>query len=147
MAIFAGSRSFIHEVSSMAFVNMASSDSCLIHFDGKKGPLTSFSAVSYQKILDCRRIWLTLDGEERNVAQRSLQFVSDSMERRKVAWGSKISNMQISLYIIEVVTDSAFTNSSMIKRAQVRCQNMEKGGVPSYSGIDIIDEETESDEC
>jgi hypothetical protein len=30
--------------------------------------------------LDCHRIWLTLDEEERNVAQRSLQFVSDSME-------------------------------------------------------------------
>jgi hypothetical protein len=130
----------------MALVNMASSDSCLIHFDGKKGPLTSFSVVSYQNFLDYRRIWLTLHGEERNVAQRSLQFVTDSMERRKVA-RSKISNMQISLYIIEVVTDSAFTNSSMIKRAQVHCQNMDKGGVPSYSGIDIIDEETESDEC
>ena len=99
MPIFAGSCSFLHEVSSLAFVNMASSDSCLIHFDGKKGPLTSFSVVSYQNFLDCRRIWLTLDGEERNVAQRSLQFVSDSMEVAR----SKIS-MQISLYIIEVVT-------------------------------------------
>jgi hypothetical protein len=68
-----------------------------IHFDGKKGPLTSFGVVSYQKYLDCRRIWLTLDGEERNVAQRSLQFVSDSMEVAR----SKIS-MQI-YRIIEVV--------------------------------------------
>jgi hypothetical protein len=60
---------------------MASSDSCLIHFDGKKGPVTSFSVVSYKKSLDCRRKWLTLEGEERNVAQRSLQFVySDNME-------------------------------------------------------------------
>jgi hypothetical protein len=74
----------------------------LTHFDGKKGPLTSFSVVSYQKCLDCRRIWLTLDGEERNVAQRSLQFVSDSMELMEVA-RSKISMQQISL-IIEVVT-------------------------------------------
>ena len=40
-----------------------------------------------------------LDGEERNVAQRSLRFVSDSMEVAR----SKIS-MQISLNIIEVVT-------------------------------------------
>ena len=80
MAIFAGSCSFLHEVSSLAFVNMASSDSCLIHFDGENGPFTSFSVVSYKKVLDCRRIWLTLDGEECNVAQGSLQFVSDSME-------------------------------------------------------------------
>jgi hypothetical protein len=62
MAIFAGSCSFLHEVSSLAFVNMASSDSCLIHFDGEKGPLTSFSVVSYKNFLDCSRIWLTLDG-------------------------------------------------------------------------------------
>jgi hypothetical protein len=80
MLIFVGSRSFLHEVSSLAFVNMASSDSCLIHFDGKKGPLTSFSVVSYKNFLDCHRIYLTLDGEECNVAQRSSQFVSDSME-------------------------------------------------------------------
>jgi hypothetical protein len=89
MAIFAGSRSFLHEVSSFAFVNMASSDSCLIYFDGKKGPLVWFRIKNF---LDCRRIWLTLDEEERNVAQRSLQFVSDSMEVAR----SKIS-MQISL--------------------------------------------------
>jgi hypothetical protein len=78
-------------------------------------------------------VWLTLDGEERNVAQRSLQFVSDSMELMEVA-RSKIS-MQISLYYHRGCY-SAFTNSSM----------MDKEGVPSSSGIDIIDGETESDE-
>jgi hypothetical protein len=90
--------------------------------------------VLYKKCLDCRRIWLTLDGEERNVAQRSLQFVSDSME---------ISEISL---IIEVTCYSAFTNSSMTNRAQERCQIMDKEGVPSSSGIDIIDEETELDE-
>ena len=99
MAIFAGSRSFLHEVSSLAFVNMASSDSCLIHFDGKKAHLQVLVWFRIKIFLDCHRIWLTLDGEERNVAQRSLQLVSDSMEVAR----SKIS-MQISLYIIEVVT-------------------------------------------
>jgi hypothetical protein len=49
--------------------------------------------------LDSHIIWLTLDGEERNVAQRCLQFVSNSMEVAR----SKISR-QIYLYIIEVVT-------------------------------------------
>ena len=98
MAIFAGSHSFLHEVSSLAFVNMASSDSCLIHFDGKKAHLQVLVWFCIKFFLDCRRIWLTLDGEERNVAQRCLQFVSDSMEVAR----SKIS-MQIYL-IIEVVT-------------------------------------------
>ena len=34
----------------------------------------------------------------------------------------------------------------MINRTQERCQNMDKEGVPSSFGLDIIDEETESDE-
>jgi hypothetical protein len=34
----------------------------------------------------------------------------------------------------------------MINRAQERCQNMDKEGEPSSSGIDIIDGKTESDE-
>jgi hypothetical protein len=65
---------------------------------GKKAHLQVLVLFRIKNFLDCRRIWLTLDGEERNVAQRCLQFVSDSM---KVA-RSKIS-MQTSL-IIEVVT-------------------------------------------
>ena len=64
---------------------------------GKMAHLQVLVRFRIKNFLDCRRIWLTLDGEERNVAQRSLQFVSDSMEVAR----SKIS-MQISL-IIEVV--------------------------------------------
>jgi hypothetical protein len=62
---------------------------------GKKAHLQVLVWFRIKIFLDCRRIWLTLDGEERNVAQRSLQFVSDSMELMEVA-RSKIS-MQISL--------------------------------------------------
>ena len=47
---------------------------------GKKAHLQVFVWFRIKIFLDCRRIWLTLDGEERNVAQRCLQFVSDSME-------------------------------------------------------------------
>ena len=66
---------------------------------GKKAHLQVLVWFRIKIFLDCRRIWLTLDGEERNVAQRSLQFVSDSMEVAR----SKISNTKISL-IIQVVT-------------------------------------------
>ena len=59
---------------------------------GKKAHLQVLVWFRIENVLDCRRIWLTLDGEERNFAQRSLQFVSDSMEVAR----SKIS-MQISL--------------------------------------------------
>ena len=61
---------------------------------GKKAHLHVLVWLRIKIFLDCRRIWLTLDGEERNVAQRSLQFVSDSMEVAR----SKIS-MQISLLL------------------------------------------------
>ena len=91
---------------------------------GKKAHFQVLVWFRIKIFLDCRRIWLTLDGEERNVVQRSLQFVSDSMELMEVA-RSKIS-MQISLlYQYD---------------GQRRCT------VPSSSGIDIIDGETESDE-
>jgi hypothetical protein len=77
MEIFAGSHSFLHEVSSLAFVNLASSDLCLIHFDGKKAHLQVLVWFRIKNFLDCRRIWLiTLDGEERNVAQRCLHYLS-----------------------------------------------------------------------
>ena len=44
-------------------INMVSFDSLIVPLDGKKGRLTSFSKVFFQKILDCRSIWLTLDDE------------------------------------------------------------------------------------
>ena len=47
---------------------------------GKKAHLQVLVWFRIKNFLDCHRIWLTLDEEERNVAQRSLQFVSDSME-------------------------------------------------------------------
>ena len=42
---------------------------------GKKAHLQVLVWFRIKNFLDRRRIWLTLDGEERNVAQRSLQFV------------------------------------------------------------------------
>ena len=120
MAIFAGSHSFLHDVSRLAFVNMASSDSCLIHFDENKGPLTSFSSFLYQTFSVCRRIWLTLDREERNFSQRSFQFLSGSKE------SSTVESIEQANFSYHRGCYSAFTNSSMIKRAQVRCQNMDK---------------------
>jgi hypothetical protein len=73
-----------------------------------------------------------LDRDERNVLKEVCNLLATAW---KVA---QLKVMQISL-IIEVVTQhSAFTNSSMIKRAQGHCQNMDRECVPSSSGIDII---------
>ena len=62
---------------------MASSKSCLIHFDGEgqNVPLTTFTKVSFNKFLECRSIWLTLDGIQREVAKKSLQFICEDVER------------------------------------------------------------------
>ena len=42
----------------------------LIHLEGECGPLTNFTEVSYQTFLDCREIWLTLEGVQRNIAEK-----------------------------------------------------------------------------
>lgn len=99
---------------------MASSDSCLIHFDGKKGPLTTFSEVSFQKFLDCRNIWLTLDGEHRDVARRSLDFVSENVKNVKT------DSIEYANFSYHRACYSALTNNVHIKRAQVRCQYKNK---------------------
>ena len=53
---------------------MASSPSdCLIHINGESGPLTNFTEVSFKKFLDCRAIWLTLDGIQRDIAEKKRQ--------------------------------------------------------------------------
>ena len=56
---------------------MASSDSCLIHFDAK-GPLKTL--VKCQKFVDCRSIWLALDIQSRDVARRLLAFVGENVK-------------------------------------------------------------------
>ena len=100
--------------SSFFFVNMASSDSCLIHFDGRKGPLTTFTEVSFQKFLDCRSIWLTLDGEHRDVARRSLEFVSENVKNVNTTDSVEYGN-----FAHHRACYSAFTNNVHIKHAQV----------------------------
>ncbi|XP_028419097.1 uncharacterized protein LOC114544759 [Dendronephthya gigantea] len=120
---------------------MASSDSCLIHFDGKKGPLTTFSDVSFQKFLDCRSIWLTLDGEHRDVARRSLDLVSENVKNVKT------DGIEYANFSYHRACYSALTNNVHIKRAQVRCQDekKERKAVELSSSVGEIDE-TEPEE-
>ena len=116
---------------------MASSGSCLIHFDGKKGPLTSFSKVSFQKFLDCRSIWLTLHGEYHDVAHRSLDFVSDNVQNVET------DNIEYANFSYHRACYSAFTNTISIKRARVRCQNRNKEDEASSSVADVSERESE----
>lgn len=122
---------------------MASSDTCLIHFVGKKGPLTTFSEVSFQKFLDCRRIWLMLDGEHLEVARKSLKLVSENVKNVKTD-GFEYGNLSY-----HRACYSALTNKDHIKRAQLRCQekNKESEKVNLSSSVGESNEnETESRE-
>ena len=47
------------------------SPDCLIHFEGESGPLAVFMEVAYKKFLECREIWKTLDGKQREIAEKT----------------------------------------------------------------------------
>ena len=46
--------------------------SCLIHFKGEKGPLTCFTETSIKKVLTSHKLWLKLDGEQREIADKTV---------------------------------------------------------------------------
>ena len=96
---------------------MASSKLMFNSFWREKGPVTTFIEVSFQKILDCHSIWLTLDGEHRDVARRSLAFVCKNMKNGKADVIDLYAN-----FSYHRASYSALTNNSNIKQAHVRCQ-------------------------
>jgi hypothetical protein len=49
---------------------------CFIHFVGQHGPLTAFTEVFFQKFLLFREQWVALDGEQRQVAEKSFGVVT-----------------------------------------------------------------------
>jgi hypothetical protein len=55
---------------------------CLIHFDGQRGPLTAFTEVSFQEFLLFREQWAALDGEQRQVAEKSFGVVTGTEKPR-----------------------------------------------------------------
>jgi hypothetical protein len=93
---------------------VASTSSCLIHFKGEKGPLTCFTETSFKKVLASHELWLTLDGEQREIADKTAHV---------------LKNLQSFNYPSDMLKDvhyhrtcySKFTNVTLIKRAQARC--------------------------
>ena len=51
------------------------SHKCLIHFKEVEGSLTCFTDVSFGKFLTNHAHWLTLDGEQQDVAERTKDLV------------------------------------------------------------------------
>ena len=92
---------------------MVALSSCLIHFKGEEGPLTTFTETSLQTFLKCHDLWLTLDDEHKEIAE-------------------KTSNIVENIQSIDPPTDclqtlqyhrkcsSKFTNITLIKRALAR---------------------------
>jgi hypothetical protein len=56
---------------------VASTSSCLIHFKGEKGPLTCFTETSFKKVLTSHELWLTLDGEQREIADKTAHILKN----------------------------------------------------------------------
>ena len=59
---------------------------CLIHFDGRRGPLTAFTDVSFKKFLLFREQWVALDGEQKKSGGKITQCCKrrrDTNESRK----------------------------------------------------------------
>lgn len=86
---------------------------CLIHFKGVEGPLTCFTDISFRKFLTNHALWLTLDGEQRDVAERT----KDLVERFQTC------DEPLRLYTLYYHRSSYsnFTNLTLVKRAQNRC--------------------------
>ena len=74
--------------------------------------------MSFDKFLECRSIWLTLDGIQREVAKKSLQFISED--------GRNIDAVDFEKLFYHRGCYSRFTNATDIKRAKTRCQKVQQ---------------------
>ena len=89
---------------------MAVSPSCLIHFKGETGQLTRFTETSLGKVKNSHTVWLLLDGQQREIAEKIAPTLASLQE-------SIIDN---NLHYHRNCY-SKFTNVTLIKGAQVRC--------------------------
>ena len=56
--------------------------SCLVHFKEVSGFLTTFTDISFEKFLKCHELWLGLDGERREIAEKTKHIVKDIQHNR-----------------------------------------------------------------
>ena len=88
---------------------------CSIHFNGQHGPLTSFTEVSFKKILLFREQWVALDGEQRQVAEKSFGVITGA----EIAAGPENFYYHRECY-------SKFTNKTLVTHAKRRCERKEE---------------------
>ena len=97
---------------------------CLIHFNGHDGPLTAFTGVSIGKFLLFREKWVTLDGEQRQVAEKSFSVVT----------GADIPTSPENFYYKRECC-SKFTNKSLVTHAKRRCEKKAEIDQKSTKGV------------
>ena len=91
-----------------------STGSCLIHFKGEKGLLTCFTETFFKKVLTSYELWITLDGEQREIADKIAHVVKNHQNLNCP------SDMVKDMYHHRTCY-SKFTNVTLIKRAKARC--------------------------
>ena len=96
---------------------------CVIHFDEGGGRVARFTEHAYQRVLECREIWKTLDGKQREVAENT-----GSLDD----WQDSAVGYHRGCY-------SKFTNKTLIDRAIARC---EKARLASTDDLSLSDKET-----
>ena len=52
-------------------------DELFIHFKGEKGQLTYFTEICFKKVLTSHGLWLSLDGEQREIADKTAQVMKN----------------------------------------------------------------------
>jgi hypothetical protein len=93
---------------------VTSTSSCLIHFKGEKRPLTCFTETSFRKVLTNHELWLTLDGAQREIADKTAHVLKNLQSFNCPSGMLKDIHYHRKCY-------SKFTNVTLIKRAQAMC--------------------------
>lgn len=95
------------------------SPSCLIHFKGEEGHLTCFSEVSYDKFKTSQQLWRSLDGQQREIAHKIKEIVEEIAKVENPSEAIQNLHYHRSCY-------SKFTNITLIRRAQARCDKQQE---------------------
>ena len=95
---------------------------CVIYFDEEDGRVARFTEHAYQRVVECREIWKTLDGKQREGAENT-----GSLDD----WQDSAVGYHRGCY-------SKFTNKTLIDRAIARC---EKARLRSTDDLSLSDKE------
>ena len=102
-------------------------NTCFIHCEDCVGPLTNFTEVSFQRFLECRKQWMRLDGRQRDIALNTTQIIS-------IEEGDRYENFKELAFHRKCY--SAFTNKTLLNRAEARHKKAEKKITSPLASVD-----------